>query len=102
MCEFRNIKSGSWVELPEGYEITIRDINDIALEAAEAIVSDLRGRSGMGNAFDECDLGIVREIVEEIADRIRKASADISLYGAARAGFMSRAEAERMYAGDEA
>ncbi|MFT4163395.1 hypothetical protein [Shinella sp.] len=96
------LEPGSLIELPEGYEIMIRSIDDIAREAAEAIVSDLRGRSGIGNAFDACDRGIMREIVQEIAGRIRNASQDISLHGAARAGFMSRAEAERMFAGDEA
>lgn len=99
MDDFTNIEPGSLIELPEGYEILIRDNDDIAREAAEAIVSDLRDRSGIGNAFDACDHGIMREIIEEIAGHVRKASNDISMYGAARVGFMSRAEAERMMGG---
>ncbi|MDX1216295.1 hypothetical protein GOL99_12195 [Sinorhizobium medicae] len=93
MDDFTNIRPGSWVEIPEGYEIMIRDIDDIVREAAQYIVRDLRDRSGIGGAFDACDRGIMSEIVEEIAGRIRKASHDISMYGAARVGFMSRVEA---------
>ena len=48
MNDFRTIEPGSWVEIPEGYQILIRDIDDIAHEAAQAIVRDLRDRSGIG------------------------------------------------------
>lgn len=41
-------------------------------QAANAIWKDLTGRSGVGNALEECDSGIQQEIKDRIAELIQE------------------------------
>lgn len=43
----------------------------LAEKIVEAVLKDLGGRSGIGNALEECDEGIQREIQEELTEKVQ-------------------------------
>jgi len=47
-------------------------MSDLAAEIREAILDDLQGRSGIGNAFDDIDDDIKEEINETLDDIIQE------------------------------
>jgi hypothetical protein len=55
--KFQKAKANNWVEV-----------------ATQNILTELRGRSGIGNALDECDEEVMQEIRNSIAELIRKAN----------------------------
>ncbi len=47
-------------------------MNTVARRIVQEVFSELSGRSGVGDAIDECDAGIKLEIAEALEARVQK------------------------------